>query len=67
MSFTIEQPQSNNINPGLPLVFTDNQHFLNDSLDNLVTFFWKNGCYLLSQEFDANVLQEKWIFSLSLL
>ena len=37
MSFTIEQPKTNSISPGLPLVFIDSVHFSNNSLDNIVT------------------------------
>ena len=36
MSFAIEQPKRNVMNPGHPLLFIDNLHFLIDSLDNSV-------------------------------
>ena len=31
MSFTIQQPKEKSNKPGLPLVFIDNVHFLNNS------------------------------------
>ena len=36
MSFTIQQSKEKGNKPGLLLVFIDNIHFLNSSLDNLV-------------------------------
>ena len=56
LSFTIEQPKKKRIKPGLPLVFIDSVHFLNNSLDNLVKNFGENDLYHPSQYFNANVL-----------
>ena len=36
MRFTIKEPKKKGIKPGLPLVFIDRVHLLNNSLDNLV-------------------------------
>ena len=36
MSFTIQQSKEKGNKPGLLLVFIDNIHFLNSSLDNLI-------------------------------
>ena len=36
MNFTIQQPKKKGIKSGLPLVFIDSIHFLNNSLHNLV-------------------------------
>ena len=38
------------------LVFIDNVHFLNNSLDNLVKNLESNDFYHLGQEFNANIL-----------
>ena len=44
------------IKPGLPLVFIDSVHFVNNFLDNLVKDLGENRIYYLSQKFSANVL-----------
>ena len=56
MSFTIQQPQRKDFEPGLSLGFIDIVHFLNNSLDNLVKNLGKNKFNHLSQEFNAKVL-----------
>ena len=56
MSFTIQQPEKKGVKPGLPLVFIDSVHVLNNSLDNLVENLGKNDFYHLNQEFNTNVL-----------
>ena len=56
MGFPIKQPIEKGIKSGLPLVFIDNVHFLNNSLDNLVKNLEKNEFYYLSQEFNPNAL-----------
>ena len=55
-SFTIQQPKRECIVPGLPLVFVDSVHFLNNSLDNLVKNLGENDFYHLSPESNATVL-----------
>ena len=57
MSFTLEECKNRKvIDPGLPLVFIDSVHFLNNSYDSLVKNLDEKDFYLLSQEFDADVL-----------
>ena len=56
MSFAIQQPEKKGIKPGLPLVFIDSVHVLNNSLDNLVEHLGKNDFYHLNQEFSTNML-----------
>ena len=56
MSFTIQQPKWEGTKPGLPLVFIDSDHFLNNSLDTLVKNVGNNDFYHRSKEFNANVL-----------
>ena len=56
MSFTIQQPKWEGTEPGLPLVFIDSDHFLNNSLDSLVKNVGNNDFYHLSKELNANVL-----------
>ena len=48
--------KKNRLKPGLPLVFMESLHVLNNSLDNLNKNLEENDFYNLSQEFDANVL-----------
>ena len=42
MSFTIPQPKEKGNKPGLPLVFIDSVHFLNNSSENLVKKLGEN-------------------------
>ena len=56
MSFTIEQSKKKSIKPGLPIVFVDSVHFLNNSLDNLVKNLRENNFYHLSNDFNTNEL-----------
>ena len=54
--FYYKQPREKSIKPGLPLVFIDSVHFLNNLLDNLVKTLGGNVFYHLSHDFNANVL-----------
>ena len=56
MSFTIQQPKEKGNKPGLPLLFIDSVHFLNNSIDNFAENLGKNDFYHLNQEFNANLL-----------
>ena len=57
MSFTFEESKNRKvIDPGLSLVFLDSVHFLNNSHNNLVKNLAEKYFYLLSQEFDTDVL-----------
>ena len=56
MGFPIKQPIEKGIKSGLPLVFIDNVHFLNNSLDSFVKNLEKNDFYYQSQEFNPNAL-----------
>ena len=56
MSFTIKQPKTKSIKIGLPLIFIDNVHFLNNSLDNLVKNSGENDFYHLRLEFNVDAL-----------
>ena len=51
MSFLIQQPKAKGIKSGLPLVFIDSVHVLNNSLDNLVKNLGKNFFRHLEKEF----------------
>ena len=52
MSFTIQQLKWKDIKSGLPLVFIDSAH----SLNNLIKNLGKNDFYYLNQECKANIL-----------
>ena len=52
----ISQPNKKGTKPGLPLVFIDTIHFLNNSLGSLVKSLGENDFYNLSQKFNANIL-----------
>ena len=56
MSFTVQQLKWKDIKSGLPLVFIDSAHSLNNSLDNLIKNLGKNDFYYLNQECKANIL-----------
>ena len=56
MRFTIDQSKDDIINPALLLVVIDSVHFLKELLDNLVKNLVEKDIYLLSQNFDADVL-----------
>ena len=42
LNFTIPQPKEKGNKPGLPLVFIDSVHFLNNSSENLVKKLGEN-------------------------
>ena len=52
ISFSIELNKVVTIDHGNPLVFIDSLHFVNGSLDNLVSNVWRNDYYHVSQKFN---------------
>ena len=65
ISFTIKQPKIRGFKTGLPLVFIDSAHFLNNLFNDLGKNLGENYVYHLSEDFIANeldLLQKKEFF-----
>ena len=56
ISFSIKHPKNRSIKPGIPLVFIDSVHFLNNLFENLPKSLGEYYFYHLSQDFITNEL-----------
>ena len=56
MTFSVKQSKEKGIKPGLPLVFIEKYHVLNNSLSNIAKNLGESNFYHLSRKFNADVL-----------